>query len=125
MADQELVNYPGGQVQMGSGDLQHATAARFSFDNGAKLQHTLRKNAAGYTIGVHEATGDVETIVPQDGPEREFLQKAIKGEPVQLRYKAPGLTATFEGIIKTGSIDMATGEAVKLNISIIGKLTIV
>ncbi len=125
MADSELVDYPGGQVQLGNGDLQHATGAKFAWKNNAKLQHTLRKNAAGITIGNHECTGGIETIIPAEGPEREFLQKAIRGERVQIRYKAPGLTAVFEGVIDAGDLDMATGEAVKLNINVLGSLSIV
>jgi hypothetical protein len=120
---EEYVNYPSGQIQMGSGDLQDAISGDFTIENNAKNVHTLRRNAAGYVIGVVDASGNLSVVVSENGPEKEYVQMVNAGRPVAMRYKMPLISGNFTGVAKTAKVAFKVGEAIQLDFSVIGKIT--
>ncbi len=118
----DFINYPSGQIQIGAGDLQDAIGGEFTIENNAKVQHTLRKNAAGYTIGTVEASGTIDSIFSEKGPEKEYVQMAAKGKPVAIRYKMPLISGNFTGVSKTCKVTLKTGDAIACNFSVVGKI---
>jgi len=121
MAAEELLQYTNGQIQQGA-DLQSAVGADFTIENNAKLQHTLRRNAAGIIIGVVDVSGSIDIVVDETGLEKEWLQMVLGGRAVKLRYKLPLLTGNFDGFAKTAAVTLKTGEAVTVKISVVGKI---
>lgn len=125
MADDELKIYPGGQISFGGGgDLQDATSASFDVKNNSKLVHTLRLSPAGVQKGVLEATGTIDLVVSEDGPEREYVAKAMSGEKVSALYKFALLDVSFNGVIDGVSGELKTGEASTMKVTLVGKISL-
>lgn len=90
MSDQELKQYPRGQVSFAGGDLQQCTDVEFTQVNGAKVVSTLRRNPSGVTIGNKAVSVTGNSRIDEDGPERNFFDLVDAGKPQQARFKFPG-----------------------------------
>ena len=94
----ELVDYPTGQIQIGAGDLQHAASCKAGFKNNGKLVHTLRQSPSGFVMGVRDCEGSIDTVIPVDGPEYDYIQLMRTGGTVQFRFKVPASNIAIEGL---------------------------
>ena len=121
-ANDDFVQYPRGQVSFGSGDLQQCTDAKFDFENGAKVQGTLR-GRAGITTGVRKATVNFSTIVDENGPERDWVKKVKQGKIEQARFKFPGgVTYTIKCTASKVGGEVTLEDGVKMSIDLVGVL---
>jgi hypothetical protein len=108
---------------MGNGDLVQVTNFRVAFANGAKQAHTIRKRGAGVIFGVEETTITFDSLVSEDGPERDYWQRAQRKQIQQLRAKLPGgKTLTVSGAFSAVDTDGPLDDATKLSCTFIGKL---
>lgn len=121
-AEEDLLRYPHGQVNLGGGRLTQATTASFRYANGAQLVHTLNKSANGYVMGDENCTGSINTEVPSEGPEFDYIEAIRTGTPQKLQYEIPTLNLEITGIFTEASVDVAHGATVKYNLTFIGKL---
>lgn len=123
MADNNLLRFPRGQIAI-SGDLRQATDAEFTFTNGAVLRHTLRSTdgPAGFTQGNKEVSGSVNTIISEDGIERDYLDFAKTLEGKRFQFKTPLSTYVIEGVVQSVTIRLVQDNAVEANVTLIGTL---
>jgi hypothetical protein len=122
MADSELVLYPRGQVGLGSGDLQECTDAKLTLNSGAKLKHTLRVTPSGYTKGAFEVSITLTTLVPETGPERDYINALKSGNPQNFRFKSPTETHTVEGVLTTVEESYTQDDGISETVSGVGRL---
>lgn len=122
MANNELRQYPRGQLAIGNGTLQQATLARFSYTNNGKLKHTLRNSPSGFVLGTRECSGSFDLEIHEDGPEREVFDAIQNGELKNFRFKMPTITKTIEGIYVSVDVEAPLDDAVKFTVNFIGKL---
>ena len=121
MAD-DFVQYPRGQVAFGAGDLQQATDAKFHFENGAKVQGTLR-GRTGITTGVRKATVSFSTLVDENGPERDWVKKVKQGKIEQARFKFPGgVTYTIKCTASSVEGETTLEDGVHMHVELVGVL---
>lgn len=120
MADTK--KYPRGQIALGSGDLHDAVNIKVTHTNNAKQVHTIRQKGAGITLGTEETTVSFETVVSEDGPERDYFEAVKKGRIKQLRVKLPGETITVNGVFKSRDFELPLDDAIKLNLEFIGHM---
>lgn len=123
MATSELKVYPRGQISFGPGDLVQAINVTFTSTSNAKLVHTLKKTPSGVVLGNREFTGKFDTVIDEDGPEREYFDRVRAGQRVTARLKLPGNVTKVSEIVLT-SIDgeMPLDDSVKLTVNFIGVL---
>lgn len=122
MANDNFVKIPRGQVAFAGGDLQQCTDAKFKFENGAKIQGTLR-GRAGVTTGVRKATCSFSTIIDENGPERDWIKKVKQGKVEQARFKFPGgVTYTIKCTAASVDGEVTLEDGVKMNIELVGVL---
>lgn len=124
MSDQELKQYPRGQVSFGAGDLQQATNVRIQKSNNAKVLATLRRNPSGVVVGSKavQVTGD--TIVDEDGPERDWFKMVDEATPQQARFKFPGnVTVTVNCVAAEVTGEFPLDDAVKISFTLVGWTT--
>jgi hypothetical protein len=112
--------YPRGYIAMGSGDLLQVTNVKIDHVNNAKQVHTIRQKGAGITMGVEETTVSFDSVVDEDGPERDFLKQLKKGSFKQIRIKIPGETITINGTVSALSKELPLDDAIKFSITYIG-----
>lgn len=115
--------YIRGQIALDSGDLLDVVNVKVDHTNGGKLVHTIRKTPSGVTLGTKEATVSYDTVVGQNGAERDYATMVKKGTVKRLRIKVPGETITITGIYTTRSFDLPLDDAIKLSLSFIGIMT--
>ncbi len=124
MADNELKKYPLGQISIGSGSLRQCTNFEFDYSRTAKLKHTLREpNGAGITKGSASVTFSGETVIDEDGPERNYFDMVDTGSAQQCRVKLPGaITKTINGVITRIRTRLDVEEGVMITFEGTGKL---
>jgi hypothetical protein len=115
--------FPKGRIAFGNGDLNQAINIKKSNKNNAKLQHTLRKKIAGYTLGAKEGSLSFDAICGEDGFERDYFKAVDKGTNVLLRVKLPGVTASFDGVFTEIPVDSSVDDAIKYTCNLIGEWT--
>jgi hypothetical protein len=122
MAENETRRFPRGQIALGSGDLQQAIVARFTFTNNGKLKHSLRRSPSGYVLGTRDCSGSFELEIDEDGPEIDVFDAIKSGEFKNFRYKMPKIVKTIEGILVSVDVELPIDDAVKFTVSWVGKL---
>ena len=123
LPSEDLVRYTPGQVAVGQGKLRDSTMAKFSYTNNGKLKHSMLRPSNGFVIGSEECTGSIEIEVTDTGPERDFFGDIRKGKVVKFQYEIPTLNVEITGIYTGIDVELPTGDAVKLTLSWIGKLS--
>lgn len=114
--------YPKAQIAMQNGDLVDVTNVRITTTNGVKQKHTLRQKGAGITIGVEETKVQFDSIISQDGPERDYFNAVRKAKIIQLRIKIPNETLTVDGCFIERDIDGPLDDAIKQGMQFVGHL---
>lgn len=123
MADNEMLQYPRGQVSFGNGDLQQCTDASFDFVNGAKVVSTLRRNPSGVVIGSKAVTVTFNTKIDEGGPERDWAKKVNQGKPEQARFKFPGgKTYTVNCTAASLKADVTLDDGCNQSVTLVGGL---
>lgn len=123
MAQTEQLLYPQAFIAQGNGDLVQVTDFTASLTNNAKQKHTLRRKGAGITLGTEESTVTFNSIIDEDGPERDYWRDAQRGNIKQLRVKIPGgKVLTYNGTYKDVNLDGPLDDATKVSVTFIGKL---
>jgi hypothetical protein len=89
-SNDQLVQFPRGQVSFGSGPLQNCTDFSSTTTNGGKLVSTLRRNPGGFVLGKKAVSFDMNLQVDEDGDERDWEDLVDKGTPQTIRLKIPG-----------------------------------
>jgi hypothetical protein len=115
--------FPKGRVAFGNGDLNQAVNIKTNVKNGAKLQHTLRKKIAGYTLGSEEGEFSFDAICGESGFERDYLKAVKKGTNVLLRLKVPGETLIIDGVFTERPVESTIDDAIKYSCHVIGEVT--
>jgi hypothetical protein len=123
MADQELEQYPRGQVAYGGGNLQQCTNVSFTATNGAKVQSTLARNPSGVVVGNKSVEVSGDTVIDTTGPERDWFSKVSQATPGQMRFKFPGgITKTVECVVAEVKGDFTLEDPVKVSFKAVGRL---
>ena len=124
MAAGEQLRYPQASIAMGNGDLVDVTNFNVDFSNGAKQIHTLRQKAAGHSLGVEECTITFDSVISENGPERNYWKDCKRGIVRQVRAKAPGgrTNLTCNGVYSKVTFDGPLDDATKVSCTFIGKL---
>lgn len=115
--------YPRGQIALGTGDLLDVTNVKITHNNGAKQVHTIRKKGAGISLGVEETTVTYDTVISQDGQERDYFALVKKGTIKQLRLKVPGETITVTGAYQSRDFELPLDAPIKQSLAFIGHMT--
>lgn len=119
----KLQAHPRGQVTMNGGLLYQARMARFSLTNNGKLTHTLAKSPAGYELGPEECEGSLEIILPETGPEADWVSLLKKGQAVAFGFEMPALQHEVEGILTRIEGELSVEKAVQLTVSWTGAIS--
>jgi len=114
--------YPRGQIALGSGDLIDVTNVKVDHTNNAKQVHTIRQKGAGISLGTEETTVSFDSVISEDGAERDYFEALKKGLVRQLRVKVPGETITVNGVFKDRSYDLPLDDSIKLSLTFIGHM---
>lgn len=114
--------YPRGRIASGSGDLIDVTDIKVSTTNNAKQVHTILQKGAGITQGTEETTVSFNSVISEDGQERDYFLGIKTGRIQQLRIKIPGETLTVEGAYKTRDFELPLDDSIKLALEFIGHL---
>jgi hypothetical protein len=122
MAENELLEYPRGQIGFGSGNLKQCTNAKFSLNRNAKLKHTIAKSPAGICYGNTELSGTFEFEIDETGLERDVLTDLKKGTRRQFRFKDSASTDEISGAFTSFDKEIPTDDAVKVTVGFVGKL---
>lgn len=112
--------YPKARISIGGGDLQDVTNLKPTSTNNAKQVHTILQQGAGITQGVKESTVTWDSVISQEGFERDYVNLLDTGVIFQLRVKIPGQTLTYEGTLKTISLEGPLDDSIKLSCEFIG-----
>lgn len=124
MADNELKQYPRGQVSLGPGDLQQCTDFEWDYTNNAKLIHVLRvvNGPSGYTVGNRAVSFTFNIVIDEDGPERDYFDLVDTGKPQQARIKLPGaVTKAINGVISGIKGRITLEDGVQMTATGVGK----
>lgn len=119
---EDFEQYPSGAIAMLNGDLLDVTNVKITTKRNNKIQHTLRRTAAGKVHGTEETTVTFDAIVSASGAERDYLADLKAGKIRKLRYKVPGETGCILGSTDERSLELALDAAVKYSISFSGRL---
>ena len=123
MAVTEQLLYPQAFIAEGNGDLVQVTNFTVNLTDNSKQLHTLRRKGAGITQGTEETTVSFDSIIDEDGSERDYWRLVQKKLIKQLRAKLPGgKTLVINGKFKTANTDAPLDDAVKVSAEFIGKL---
>lgn len=114
--------YPRGRIAVGSGDLIDVTNIKVTTTNNAKQVHTILQKGAGITLGVEETTVTFDSVISEDGQERDYFALVKTGRIGQLRIKIPGETLTVEGSYKTRDFELPLDDSIKLSMEFVGHL---
>ncbi len=115
--------FPKAAIAQGAGDLVSVTNFNVDFTNNAKVKHTLRRKAAGITLGNEECTVKFDLEADETGLERDFITDVKRGTIKQLRIKLPGATTLVcKGAYSQASIDQPMDDACKVSMTFIGSL---
>lgn len=114
--------FPRGRIALGGGDLIDVTNIKVTTTNNAKQVHTINQKGAGITLGTEETTVSYDSVVSQDGVERDYYQLVKTGKIVQLRLKVPGETITVTGAYKSRDFELPLDDSIKLSMEFIGAL---
>ncbi len=112
--------YPRGRLAVGSGDLIDVTNIKVTTTNNAKQVHTIIQKGAGITLGVEESTVTFDSVISEDGQERDYFTLVKKGKISQVRIKIPLETITVEGAYKTRDFELPLDDSIKLSMEFIG-----
>ena len=112
--------YPRGFIAMENGDLIQVTNIKVDHVNNAKQVHTIRKKGAGIVFGVEETTVSFDSVVDEEGPERDYLGMLKNGELKQIRLKVPGDTISVNGAVSALSKELPLDDTIKFSITFIG-----
>lgn len=119
--NKDFLDYPKGQVAMGSGDLLDCADITITFEDGEKVMATLRMNPAGSTHGMRSATATFKSLISNEGFERDYMTKYRKREVVKVRLKVPGLVFSCEGRLSKPQIVSNVDNAIEFTTSVVGK----
>lgn len=121
--NQELLQYPRGQVSMDSGPLYQITDYDHELVNGAKLQSTLRSDPAGFTLGKRAVSGGFNCMIDEGGEERDWDSMVLNGTVTSFRLKFPGGdTKTISAILTSVGAKITLEDGVGRAMKFIGKL---
>lgn len=121
-SDQELKQYPRGQIAIAGGDLRQCTNFEWDYSNGGKLVFTLRENPSGIVYGNKQVNFTGETVVSEEGPERDWFDLVDTGKPVRCRVKLPGKTTkSIIGAIVGTKGKLTLEDGVQIGFNGIGK----
>lgn len=112
--------YPRGRITVGSGDLIDVTNIKITTTNNAKQVHTILQKGAGITLGVTETTVTFDSVISEDGQERDYFTLVQTGVISQLRIKLPLETITVEGTYKTRDFELPLDDSIKLSMEFVG-----
>lgn len=112
--------YPRGRIAVGSGDLIDVTNVKINTTNNAKQVHTILQKGAGITLGVEETTVSFDSVIGEDGQERDYFTLVKTGVISQLRIKLPLETITVEGTYKTRDFELPLDDSIKLSMEFVG-----
>lgn len=115
--------YPRGQIALDNGDLLDVTNVKVDHTNNGKQVHTIRRKAAGIVLGTEETTVSYDSVISEEGQERDYFNMVKKGLIKQLRIKIPGETITVNGIYTSRSFELPLDDSIKLAMSFIGGMT--
>jgi hypothetical protein len=122
MSDQELLEYPKGQIGYGSGNLKQCTNAKFSLNRNAKLKHSIAKSPSGICYGHEELSGTLEFEVDETGIERDLIDDLKRGKRRNFRFKDAISTDEINGVLTSFDKEIPSDDAVKISVGFIGKL---
>jgi hypothetical protein len=114
--------YPRGRIALGNGDLIDVTNVKVNTTNNSKQVHTIAQPGAGITKGVEETTVSYESVVSENGQERDYFQLIKTGKITQLRIKVPGETITVEGAYKSRDLELPLDDSIKLSMEFVGHM---
>lgn len=114
--------YPRGRLAYGAGDLIDVTNVKVTTTNNSKQVHTILQRGAGITRGNEETTVSFDSVVSEDGQERNYFSLVKTGRITQVRIKVPGETLTVVGAYKTRDFELPLDDAIKLSLEFIGHL---
>jgi hypothetical protein len=119
---EDYLNFPRGQIGMGSGNLQQCTNAKFSYKNNAKGKGTIARPQAGFVMGEPSLEGTLEFDIDENGLERDLLADVKAGTRKPFRFKDS--TATYEiiGVLTSFDLEVPKDDCVHVGVSYIGKL---
>ena len=120
----DLLDYPRGQISLGTGKLAQATMTRMTYTQGRRLKHTIRRSPSGFVTGNHEVSGSISTIIDEEGPERDYFALVKSGAQKQFRYEIPGQGVVVVGVFSQVSAEIPTDDAVSVSADFVGKLTV-
>lgn len=126
MAAGEQLRYPQAYLAMGNGDLVQVQNFNVDFGNGGKQVHTLRRPGAGVSTGLRECTVTFDSVIDEDGPERNHWRDCENGTIKQIRAKVPGgrTTLVVNGIYNKVTLDGPLDDATKVSCTFVGKLDV-
>ena len=112
MAEEQL-RYPQPWLAMDNGDLIDVTDFNVSTNYGTKQKHTIRQRGAGLSFGVEESTISFNSIISENGFERDYWKDAEQKKIKQIRVKWPGgaihtYNGGYQSVAGNGPLDDAT-----------------
>lgn len=124
MAAGEQLKFPQAYLAMGNGDLLQVTNLTATLGSGAKQAHTLRRKGAGIIPGNQESQVTFDSIISEDGPEKNYWRDCMDGIIRQLRIKVPGgkTTLTINGAFSQVDLDGPLDDATKVSCTFIGHM---
>ena len=112
--------YPKARISIGGGDLQDVTNLKTMSTNNSKQVHTILQQGAGVTEGVKESTVSWDSVISQEGFERDYVNLLDTAVIFQLRVKLPGVTLTYEGVLVSLDVEGPLDDSIKLSCSFVG-----
>lgn len=117
-----MAKYTKGFIAEGNGNLIAVTNIKVDTTNNGKQVHTLMRPNAGNVLGVEETTVTFDSVVSEDGIEKDYFSRVKNGTEKQIRVKIPGTTMTVDGIYKDLSFDLPLDDSIKLSMTFIGHM---
>ena len=114
------LNYPKARMSIGGGDLRDVTDFKSMSTNNAKQVHTIIQQAAGVTQGTKESTVSWNSVISEEGFERDYVNLIDTGVIFQIRVKLPLLTLTYVGVLKSIDVEGPLDDSIKLACEFVG-----
>jgi hypothetical protein len=108
--------FPIARIAMDNGDLMQTISAKLEIKRNNKHIHTMRRIGAGKFHGSYEAIATISGVLPEDGPERDYLAMLVGGRIKKLRFKIPGETISVTGSVDERTIESSLEDAIKNDI---------
>lgn len=120
--ENDFYDYPKGRFALGAGDLHDVFDVNIAYEDGEKVEATLRRNPAGSTHGTRSVTITFKSKLSHLGYERNYRENYRLRRVLEGRFKAPGgAVHPIVGRLSKPQITANLDNAVEFSVTMVGK----